>query len=244
MTTEGKRTILVTGSSSGIGAAICRALLAEGHRVIGLSRRQACFDGDYQHHAVDLAQLDALPGKLESLVASHDLDGAVLAAGRGAFRSLEEFSYRQIRELIELDLTAQIFCARALVPHFKARGSGDLVLIGSEAALRGGKKGAIYSAAKFGLRGFAQSLREEGGAAGLRVCLINPGMVETPFFDELTFAPGTKESEHLVAEDVAAAVSLTLSARPGANFDQIDLSPQKKVIRFQRRPPQEDRADR
>ncbi|MBW2733805.1 MAG: SDR family oxidoreductase [Deltaproteobacteria bacterium] len=232
---ERKRSVLVTGASSGIGAAVCQALLTKGHRVVGLSRRQVCFEGAFTHEEADLASLEALPQRLESIINTHDLDSAVLAAGRGEFRSLEEFSYEQIQALINLDLTAQIYCARALVPSLKTRGGGDLVFIGSEAALRGGKKGAIYSAAKFGLRGFAQALREEGAAAGLRVCLINPGMVETPFFEPLTFAPGQGESEHLVAEDVAAAVMLALDAREGAVFDQINLSPQKKVIRFQRK---------
>ena len=72
-----------------------------------------------------------------------------------------------------------------------------MVLIGSEAALAGGARGAVYSATKFALRGFCQSLRQESAAAGIRVTLINPGMVRTDFFDQLDFEPG---------EDLAHAI--------------------------------------
>jgi NADP-dependent 3-hydroxy acid dehydrogenase YdfG len=228
------RTLLVTGASSGIGLAVCQALLAGGHRVIGLARREAPIPSErYTHRPLDLADLDNLPAALDSLVADHpDIDGLVACAGAGRFGSLEEFSYRQIRELIELNLTGQIFLVRALLPALKRRKQGDIVLMGSEAALAGGRRGAVYSAAKFALRGFAQALRQECAGAGVRVCIVNPGMVDTAFFDDLGFAPGRQADEHLTADDVAAAVTSAIETRPGAAIDEINLSPQKKVIDF------------
>jgi len=104
--------------------------------------------------------------------------------------------------------------------------------MGSEAALAGGKRGAIYSAAKFGLRGLAQALRQECAASGLRISIINPGMVKTGFFDELNFKPGDATDNYIMPEDVAGAVQLILESRAGTVFDEINLSPQKKVIRF------------
>jgi NADP-dependent 3-hydroxy acid dehydrogenase YdfG len=109
---------------------------------------------------------------------------------------------------------------------------GDLIIIGSEAALSGGRRGAVYSACKFALRGFAQSLRDECSNSGIRVCLINPGMVSTDFFKPLDFAPGTDSSQHLRPEDVAEAVRLVLKAHPGTVFDEINLNPLKQVIQF------------
>jgi NADP-dependent 3-hydroxy acid dehydrogenase YdfG len=121
---------------------------------------------------------------------------------------------------------------RAFLPDFKRQGYGDLVFIGSESALRGGRRGAVYSATKFGLRGFVQSLRDECARSSVRVGIVNPGMVATSFFNALDFRPGQEPGQHLQAEDVAEAVRFMLTARPGAVIDEINLSPEKTVIDF------------
>ena len=236
------RRYLVTGISSGIGAAIGQALCAAGHAVVGIARRpapaevSAAAGPSLVCHALDLSELDALPRRFGEVLAAHDdLDGAVLVAGRGQFGSLEEFSPQQIRSLVDLNLTAQLLMTRALVPQLKRRDCSDLVLVGSEAALSGGRRGAVYCATKFALRGMAEALRQEGSRAGLRVTLINPGMVDTPFFEGLAFEPGAESDEHLRPSDVADAVLLALSAAPGTVYDQISLSPLKKVLRFKPR---------
>ena len=126
---------------------------------------------------------------------------------------------------------------RAFLPLLKRRGRGDVVLIGSEAALAGGARGAVYSATKFALRGFCQSLRQESAAAGIRVTLINPGMVRTDFFDQLDFEPGEDLAHAIVPEDIAVAVKMVLSARAETVFDEINLSPLKKVVRRKHKAP-------
>ncbi|MCK5307276.1 MAG: SDR family oxidoreductase, partial [Zetaproteobacteria bacterium] len=118
----------------------------------------------------------------------------------------------------------------ALLPGMKQRKSGTLIFMGSETALDGAKRGTVYSASKFGLRGLAQSLRLECATSGVRVGIINPGMVKTEFFDQLDFQPGVDPDNYILPEDVAEAVLLVLEARYGTVFDEINLSPQKKVI--------------
>jgi len=232
------KTILVTGASSGIGRACTSLLLARGYAVIGVARdfgKFPCNDPLFTALAIDLSDLDDLPAQLERLLAAHPvIDAAICCAGRGRFGSLEEFSYAQIRGLLELNLTSQVYLARALLPAMKQRGAGDLIFIGSEAALSGGKRGAVYSAAKFGLRGLAQSLRLECAASGVRISIINPGMVSTAFFDRLDFRPGDEPENYVLPEDVAQAALLVLEARAGTVFDEINLSPGKKVVRFQK----------
>lgn len=232
------RTALVTGASSGIGAAIAGRMLADGHSVIGVSRRAPPADlagrPRFFAESLDLEAADVSEG-LESLARRHrDVDVVVACAGRGQFGSLEEFSYAQIAALIQLDLTAQLLLVRAFVPQLKRGGRGDIILIGSEAAYRGGRRGAVYSAAKAGLRGFSRALREECARSGVRVCSINPGMVRTPFFDRLDFEPGADEADYLLPSDVAAAVALAVDARSTAVFDEIDLTPLKRVVRKKR----------
>ena len=230
------RTLLVTGASSGIGHAIASLLLRQGYRVIGMARdfSKSSFDNEnFVAVSIDLARLDELPARLETLLNDEQaIDGAICCAGRGRFGSLEEFSYSQIGSLLELNLTSQIYLVRALIPGMKQRASGDIIFMGSESARSGGKRGAVYSAAKFGLRGLAQSLRHECAASGVRVSIVNPGMVKTAFFDDLDFQHGDEPQNYILPEDVASAVLTMLEARPGTVFDEINLSPQKKVVRF------------
>ena len=230
------KTILVTGASSGIGRAITTLLLEQGYRVTGLGRdfsKFPCHDKHFTAVSMDLSDLDSLPARLDEIIREQPaIDGVVCCAGSGRFGSLEEFSCAQIRSLLDLNLTSQICLVRTLLPGMKQRGSGTIIFMGSEAALAGGKRGAIYSAAKFGLRGLAQALRQECAASGIRISIINPGMVKTEFFDALDFRPGEAADNYILPEDVARAVLLILEAREGTVFDEINLSPQKKVIRF------------
>ena len=100
--------------------------------------------------------------------------------------------------------------------------------------MNGSRKGAIYCASKFAVRGFTQALREECGNSNVRVCLINPGMVKTAFFEHLAFEPGEHESNFILPEDVAAAVSYVVGTRAQIVIDEINLSPLNKVIKFKK----------
>ena len=211
-------------------------LLQRGYRVTGLARdfsKFPCADPNFTPVCMDLSDLDALPAQLDALTRQDTpVDGLVCCAGSGRFGSLEEFSLVQIRTLLDLNLTSQLYLVRALLPGMKQHAGGNIIFMGSEAALAGGKRGAVYSAAKFGLRGLAQALRQECAASGLRVSIINPGMVQTEFFNELDFRPGEAPDNYILPEDVAQAVQLILETREGTVIDEINLSPQKKVIRF------------
>ena len=236
MSNHHPRKILVTGASRGIGAAITQRLIDEGIEIVGIGRDFSAWSSlpkGLEAVELDLSDLDKLPHRLGEIARAHpELDGLVLNAGYGRFGSLEEFSYQQIRDMVDTNLVQHLFIARTFLPRIKKLNSGDLIIIGSEAALSGGKRGAVYSACKFGLRGLAQSLRDECSTHGVRVSLINPGMVSTEFFDDLNFSPGPDASNHLRADDIAQAVVMVLKAHPGTVFDEINLNPLKKVIQF------------
>ncbi len=233
-----KRTVLVTGASSGIGRAIARDLLQQGHHVIGVSRDSGKFIrqmANFTPLQLDLSDLNDIPQSIRELEqAFPEIDAVVLCAGRGQFGSVEEFSYAQIEGLITLNFTSQAFLVKALLPALKRKEHSDLIFIGSEAALKGSRKGAMYCAAKFAVRGFTQALREECGKSNLRVCLINPGMVKTEFFEQLSFEPGDDQSNYIEPEDVAEAVSYVLNSRAQIVIDEINLSPLNKVVKFKK----------
>jgi 3-hydroxy acid dehydrogenase / malonic semialdehyde reductase len=230
-----KRTILVTGASSGIGRAIAKDLLQQGHDVIGVSRDCTQFKvprDNFHPIQLDLSNIDALPETIRTVAQQFPaLDAVIFSAGAGRFGSLEEFSYEQIQTLMTLNFTSPVFITRALLPHLKRKSRSDLIYIGSEAALTGSRKGTIYCASKFALRGFTQALRAECSKDQVRVCLINPGMVKTPFFDTLTFAPGDDETNYLIPEDVAEAVSYVINSRAQIIVDEINLNPATKVVK-------------
>lgn len=229
-----KRTILVTGASSGIGRAIAERLLTHGLTVIGMSRdcrRYSRSHPGFSCVELDLAKLADIPPVAKRLQQDFpDLDAVVFAAGYGQFGSLEQFSFDQIEKLMTVNFTAQAFLTRALLPKLKQKPHGNLIYIGSEAALKGSRNGSIYCASKFALRGFTQALRDECGKSSVRVSLVNPGMVDTAFFDSLSFAPGLA----LLADDVADAVSYILQAGSHCVIDEINLNPPNKVIEFKK----------
>ncbi|MEI7993602.1 MAG: SDR family oxidoreductase [Methylococcaceae bacterium] len=233
-----KRTVLVTGASSGIGRAIAQNLLQLGHAVVGVSRDCQKFTRQMENFSpvqLDLSQLSELPKKIFQLQQRFpNIYAVVFSAGLGQFGSVEEFSYSQIEALMTLNFTSQVFLTKALLPALKRKASSDLIYIGSEAALKGSRKGAVYCASKFAIRGFTQALREECGKSNVRVCLINPGMVKTAFFEHLAFEPGDHDSNAILPEDVAAAVSYILGSREQIVIDEINMTPLNKVVKFKK----------
>ncbi len=233
-----KRTLLVTGASSGIGRAIAQQLLQNGDTVIGTSRDCNKFTVKHKNFSsieLDLAQLEQIPAKLKALEkAFPTLDGVIFSAGYGQFGTVEQFSFAQIEQLMTVNFTSQAFITRALIPNLKRKPQSNLIYIGSEAALNGSRKGSIYCASKFALRGFTQAIRDECGSSSVRVTLINPGMVKTNFFENLSFQPGDAETHRILAEDIAQTVNYILNSNNNIVIDEINLNPANKVIKFKK----------
>jgi short-subunit dehydrogenase len=235
MRIQDKHRILLTGSSSGIGLEISRALLDAGYRVTGVARdpqRAGIEHPDFEPLALDLSEPDEIDACLRKLCREQDFHGLVHCAGQGLFGSIEQFSMQQIERNIRLNLTSALHLAHHLVPGLRRRDHARMIFIGSESALQAGKKGALYSSAKFGLRGLAMALREDCARDGISVTLINPGMVRSPFFDNLNFAPGPEPSNAIEPKDVADCVLHVLHSSPQIIYDEINLSPRNKSIDF------------
>ena len=226
--------VLVTGASRGIGYSISRELLRRGHKVIGTSRRVSSIritDPAFTAAELDLAGISQDQVLLDAFVREcQETDTLILNAGFGRFGGLEGFSHAQIQQMLNVNLVAQIQIVRAFIPLFKRRGSGNIILIGSESSVTAGKQGTLYSAAKFGLRGFSQALRRECASKHIRVGLVNPGMVNSDFFDELAFEPGPDVNNSITADQVAQTVMLMIESAENVVFDEINLSPLKKVV--------------
>jgi len=226
--------VVVTGASSGIGLALVKAMLAEGYAVLGVANnfdKARLSHPNFSSRSINLADLDALPEAISSLLNEIEIPIKALInnAGIGRMGFLEQLSVKDIRLVMDTNLTSQVIVTKAFLPLLKKQGEGDILFMGSEAALKGARQGSIYCASKFAIRGFSQALREECGKSGVRVTLINPGAVRTPFFEKLNFEPEFAPENAIEPEDIASAVSMVLASRSGTVFDEITLSPRNQV---------------
>lgn len=206
--------VVVTGATSGIGRALARAFTAAGARVLGAGRDQARL-GELARE-VDLAlTLDVREERdvalLRAVVEDRygRLDVLVNSAGLGLFAPWDETTTDDLRLLLEVDLVGAVRVSQALLPGMVARGHGTLVQIASVAGLRGFPRQTAYCAAKHALIGWSEALRHELAGSGVRICVVSPPAVDTPFFARAGW-PGVAQ-EHprwrpLSAEQVAAAV--------------------------------------
>lgn len=256
------RTVLVTGHSKGIGLAIADALLQCGHRVVGVSRTRIGERENLLQYECDLSSpndveqcarelvkslqaisadvtnakdVTAISNAKDVAANSHPIDAVICNAGAGQFGALENFSATQIQQSIQLNLISPLVLLKALMPGLKQHSRSDIVFIASESALQGGRFGSVYSAAKFGIRGAAQSLRHECASSNCHVGIVNPGMVRTGFFDELNFEPGNAEQHALSASDIAQAVMSMLDAADNAVIEEINVSPLQHVVQKKKR---------
>jgi short-subunit dehydrogenase len=173
------RTALVTGATGGIGQAIARALAARRAKLV-LTGRQAevlgrlARDLNAQVFAVDLADRRALELLIERAA---DVDVLVANAALPASGRIDAFTDDEIDMAIDVNLRAPILLARALAVYMAARRTGHLVFINSLSGKVAAPGASLYSATKFGLRGFAQCLRQELHGTGVGVSTIFPGFI-------------------------------------------------------------------
>jgi short-subunit dehydrogenase len=180
---------LITGGSSGIGAATARALARAGAcpLVAGrdLSRlRQVARQSGAIPLCVDLATPDG-PEELAAAAQSEAgrVDLLVSNAGVGWAGEIGDLTAAKAGELVTVNLLAPIHLARLLIPGMTKRGAGHLVFVSSIAGATGARDEAVYAAAKAGIGCFAESLAYELNGHGVGVSLVVPGVVDTPFFD-------------------------------------------------------------
>lgn len=219
---------LVTGASSGIGAASARMAAEAGYRVVLAARRVA----ELERLAGELGGLErALAvrcdvtewGDQEGLVraaldAFGRIDVAFANAGFGATRGFLASDPEFWKSMVLTNVYGAALTIRATLPALKET-KGHLVLAGSLAGRRA-LPGSLYSATKWAVTAMGESLRQEVDGTGIRVTVVEPGIVDTPFFDN----PVT-DSGPLTADDVARAVMYAVSQPPHVDVNEILIRP-------------------
>ena len=231
------RTALVSGASSGIGAAIAAALAGRGLEVHAVARRAdrlvALADDHGCHaHALDVTDIGALEALCRGLEIDVLVNGAGMAAGYGA---LHEGDAQAIDTVLDVNLRAVLHLLRLVVPGMVARGRGHVVNIGSINGLHAIGDTPVYGAAKAGVHMIGGLLRIDLVGRQVRVTEVCPGRVETEFHIQsmgdaaaarATFYEGRRV---LDPEDVAAAVLFALDAPAHVNVGLIEMTPVLQV---------------
>jgi len=216
-------TVLLTGATGGIGRAIASSLASSGANLIVTGRRRDVLDPLVAEHggralAVDLA----IREDVERLVhEAADVDILVANAGLPAAGVLESFTVDEIDRALDVNMRAPIMLAHGLAPAMVAKGRGHLLFMSSLLGKASSPGTAIYSATKFGLRGFASALRADLRETGVGVSVVLPGIIrEAGMFAEtnvdLPTGVGTSSPE-----EVARAVVTAIERNRG----EVDVAP-------------------
>jgi short-subunit dehydrogenase len=208
---------LITGASSGIGAATAAALAAAGARLVLTGRdpgRLAAVAARTGGTAIpaDLTDPDEAARLADEAVRKAGrVDVLVSNAGTGWAGTIAELSAEKATELVNLNLLAPIQLARLLAPGMADRGRGQLVFVSSIAGATGVRNEAVYAAAKAGLNCFAESLSYELAGRGVGVSIVLPGVVDTPFFSRRGRRYDRRWPAPIPAERVAQAITDAVS---------------------------------
>jgi NADP-dependent 3-hydroxy acid dehydrogenase YdfG len=232
------KTVLITGGGSGIGLASARVLLGEGANVAVTGRDEAKLrkavqslgqDGHVMHQAADVGDAEQVQGVVRRVIERFGgvdvlLNNAGVNIKDRAFRELTPDSWQNI---IRSNLDGAFYCIRAVLPSMTERGGGLIININSISGLRANPLGGTaYIASKFGMLGLGMAVGAEEKDAGIRVCNICPGEVNTPILEA---RPKPLSAEHLSSilqpEDVAHAVLFIATLPAHVSIPEMVITP-------------------
>jgi NADP-dependent 3-hydroxy acid dehydrogenase YdfG len=228
--------LLITGASSGIGAATARQAAEAGFRLALGARRKTQLDklarelggrGRAIARGCDVTDWAEVEGLTEATLERFGRIDAVFAnAGFGAKRGFLEESVEHWKAMIDTNVLGVALTIRATLPHLLDRDSGHYVLTSSIAGRRV-LPGSLYSATKWAVSAIGEALRQEvrrmHESERIRVTMIAPGMTDTEFFDE-------RPAKALAPDDIARAVIYALSQPPHVDVNEIVLRPASQAV--------------
>jgi NADP-dependent 3-hydroxy acid dehydrogenase YdfG len=221
------KSAVVTGASSGIGAATAQTLAAEGARVVGGARRADRIAAPVTALELDVTDQESCERFVTA--AAEELSGidilvnaAGLALGRDPFDDSTEADERVV---LETNVNGLIRMTRLCLPHL--RDDGYIVNIGSVAGRQAYEKGSLYVTSKFAVRGFTYALREDLLGRPIHICTVDPGLVQTDFSrvrfrgDEETARKVYEGVEAMQPRDIADCIVFVLTRPSHVNVDEL-----------------------
>jgi NADP-dependent 3-hydroxy acid dehydrogenase YdfG len=235
-----QKIVLVTGASSGIGAATAERLAADGHHVIAAARREAQLDdlvarihadgGSAQAVRLDVTDAAAHRVVVDAVVAEHGrLDVLVANAGVMPLSRLDAGLVHEWRQMVDVNVMGLLHGIAATLPHFTSRGTGHVVTIASIGAHEVSPTSAVYSGTKFAAWAISEGLRLES-PAGIRVTTICPGVTTSELADSIS-DPTAREAmiayrAHAIpASSIAASVAFAIEQPADVDVNEIIVRP-------------------
>ncbi|NVB80996.1 MAG: SDR family oxidoreductase [Kofleriaceae bacterium] len=215
---------LVTGGSSGIGAAVAAALAEEGCGVLATGRRFAPAPprtpalGEVVNAHLDVTDEAEVRARIAELP---EVDIVVCSHGTGTFAPMINASVADVREMLDVHITGTFICAREALRRMQPRRKGHIVMIGSHVAHNTFTDCGGYTAAKAGQLGLARVLAAEARPYDVRVTSLLAGATDTPIWDD---RPGFDRSKMMKPADVASFL-IAIVARPGISVEEVTVMP-------------------
>jgi short-subunit dehydrogenase len=203
------RVILITGASSGLGAASARAFVTRGDRVFGTSRTGQAGPPGVEMFALDVDRDDSVTRCIDALLArAGHIDVLVNNAGRAVVGACEETSADEARALFETNLFGVMRVVSAVLPTMRAQRSGHVINLGSASGFVGVPFHGVYAATKHALAGYSEALRNEVAPFGIHVAVIEPSAHRTsiqmarPANPLALYDPGREQVEAIIRAQI------------------------------------------
>jgi short-subunit dehydrogenase len=229
------KSIVITGASSGIGREIALEMASDEHSFVLLGRNKERLESVQREvealggkAVVDIgdvseeATVDRIYSKIQQDIGSVDV--LVANAGVGHFGNLEDLSIQQYDDQFNTNVRGVFLWLRKVLPEMKSKNSGQIIVTSSNLGLKTSARASIYAATKHAVQAMVWSLRDELKGTLVKAATINPGSVDTPWFD----GKDVDRSTMLSARDVAKAARLIIDQAETSNIDLVHLMPGKR----------------
>jgi short-subunit dehydrogenase len=215
------KTVVITGTSQGLGFSLASFFIKNGWKVIGISRQSCSLKENYRHIFCDISNLGEVIGAIT------DLNNIDVLINNSAVFDIKDFSSTDISfidKIIDTNLKGSMYVTHRLIPNINNR--GKIIFINSVAGLRDIENQAIYCASKSGLRSFAGVIGKELHSRNIKVTSIHPGGIDTSLWNSDNPYPCGNASDAMPTEAISELVYTIASDDSNAYFKSVTVFPE------------------